>query len=253
MSRTLPGTTLVFFLVLTNWSLRAEEPLPTISVSGKAEIQVVPDEVLITAAVESRQQVLNDAVTDNDSRIRDVIRFLRESGVADTDIRTETMLIQPVMPPGNNPRQRMSQTAGKDQAKDLLKPIGYEVTRQFGITIKDLSRFEAIYQGLVARGINNVSGVEFRTSELRKHKDEARLRAVRAAREKATAMAGELNATLSGIKSIEEFSQGGFFGRNTMQNVVAAAPAGDSFVAGQIEIDATVDVVFYLGNSRFEQ
>ena len=54
-----------------------------------------------------------------------------------------------------------------------LTPIGYIARRQLSISLKDLTSFEAIYRGLIERGVNDVSGVQFFTSELRKHRDEA--------------------------------------------------------------------------------
>ena len=67
----------VLMTVMTAFSfstaLVADEPLPTVSVIGSAVVRVVPDEVVITAAVESRSKLLADAVKDNDSKISQVI------------------------------------------------------------------------------------------------------------------------------------------------------------------------------------
>ena len=79
-------------------------------------------------------------------------------------------------------------------------------------------------------------------------------KAVRAAKEKAQAMAGELGATLSAIKSISESRD--TFARTAMQNSISnpfgGEPAEETFAIGQIQINAAVDVVFYLGSPEMD-
>lgn len=257
-----------FGFVMTSSRLVAEEPQPTISVSGSAEVRVVPDEVMTTASVQSRARTLAEASKDNDDKIARVMEFLKTSGVEAKNIHTEYLGIEPIMRDRNRyGKQQMAvqsnmpaappRIESDDEELDaILVPAGYNVNRQFRIRITDLAKFEAIYRGLVEGGVNQVGGIQFNSSELRKHKDEARLQAVRAAREKATAMAGELGATIIAVKSIEESSPGRAANMNFMQNTVSD-PFGDSgegsFAAGQIQITANVNVVFYLGNAKMDK
>lgn len=240
----------------------AEEPKPTISVSGSAEIRVVPDEVVITAAVESRAKEVATACKDNETSIRSIVEFLKSSGVEDKHITTEYISIEPIMRrpvylgKGQAVQANANPFGGGDEAEEeaVVQPIGYLARRQFAITIVDLAKFEDLYCGLVGRGINRVSGIEFRSTNLREHRDLARLKAVRAAKEKAQAMAAELGATLAAIKSIGE--RGEAFGRSAMQNVssnpFADASPSEEFAIGQIQITAAVDVVFYLGSTELD-
>jgi uncharacterized protein YggE len=254
--------------VMNSSSLGAEEPQPTISVSGSAEIRVVPDEVMITASVQSRGRTLAEASKDNDSKIAQVMEFLKTSGVDAKNIHTEYLGIEPIMRDRNRyGKQQMAiqsnvpmppprAESDEEELEALLVPAGYNVTRQFRIRITDLSKFETIYRGLIEGGVNQVRGIQFNSSELRKHKDEARLQAVRAAREKATAMAGELGATIIAVKSIDESNPSRMSSMNFMQNSISE-PFGDSgdgsFAAGQIQITANVAVVFYLGKAKFDE
>lgn len=240
----------------------ADEPKPTISVSGSAEIRVVPDQVVITAAVESRAKEVATACKDNETRIRAIVQFLKSSGIEDKHIHTEYIAIDPIMRLRSYPRKAVQAQANlpnsnpfeETEEEQLEQPVGYLARRQFAITVVDLGKFEAIYQGLIERGINRVSGIEFRTSKLREHRDEARLKAVRAAKEKAQAMAGELGATLFAIKSIDESRD--TLARTAMQNSISnpfgGEPAEGTFAIGQIEINAAVDVVFYLGSPELD-
>ncbi|MCK5634348.1 MAG: SIMPL domain-containing protein, partial [Anaerolineales bacterium] len=110
-------------------------------------------------------------------------------------------------------------------------------------------------------GATNVHGIDFRTSELRKYRDQARALAVQAASEKAEAMAGELSISVGTPKSINEDHVGwwswygyGWWGSRyagMSQNVVqnASGPSSDfegAFAPGQISVNARVTVTFEL-------
>ncbi len=64
--------------------MNGQEPLPTISVSGSAEVRVVPDEVMITASVHSRAKTLAEASKDNGKKIEQASLFEPE-GIAAID------------------------------------------------------------------------------------------------------------------------------------------------------------------------
>jgi len=252
-----------------------EDTRSKISVSGTAKVQVKPDQVVFTFSIDSREKKIGDAVNDNDAKVKSVIEFLNTSDVESKNIRTQVISIRPIfdqaepkwkgqtfapaqqmsMPvpnlsPSNSPNAPAA-TPPADDKKDKIKPIGYTARRQLAITIDKLDSFEKIYRGLIERGVNDVSGISFRTTELRTHRDAARLKAVQAAREKAEAMSGQLGAKLASVFSINERNNTGW--RSPMQNSILAfegdAGSGDSVASGLIEISATVDVVFILGDT----
>ncbi len=240
---------------LASQSAHADDPMPTITVSGKAEIQVVPDHAVLTFSIDSRAQELDKTVADNDAKIQAVVNFLRESSVEQKHIKTERITIRPLVEQKGQGKAQIAQQAfnaaplpNRRRGEEQLVPIGYAASRQLQINIQQLEQFEMIYRGLIERGVNVVDGVKFQTSELRTHKDSARLKAIRAAREKATAMANELGATLAAVQTINENSGGGY--RYAFNNFSESLPAeGGEFSAGMIEITASVQVVFKLGNT----
>ena len=254
-----------------------DEPThPTISVTGNAEVRVVPDEAVLTFSIDSRNADLNAAVKDNDDRIKAVTAFLEESKIAAEDIRTEVITIRPIFEPAQNGWSKVVPTAvfpqGSNasllpavrppsakppQPRDKMakaKPIGYAARRSLSITIKDLKSFEDIYRGLIGKGVNDVGGIQFRTTELRKHRDAARLQAVKAAREKATAMAGELGATLSSVQTVIESNTPvrSSFIQNSISPADVFSESNSSIAAGVIEIKARVHVVFRLSNTELD-
>ncbi len=239
------------------------EDTPTISVSGTAEIRVVPDEGVLTFSIESRNEQLDAAVADNDQKIKAVIDFLKQSNVETNDIRTELINIRPVFDDrkvvypnkpfanqANAPAQIAMPPVRDKEA--ILKPVGYKARRQLSVSIKKLTDFEAIYRGVLKRGVNEINSMEFKTSELRKYKDQARSQAIIAAREKATALSGELGATLAGVHSIREDNSGFRFANNFQNSSFNAGGASGTMAAGMIEITATISVVFRLGNTDMD-
>ncbi len=130
------------------------------------------------------------------------------------------------------------------------------------ITLKETGKFERLVsQGLEA-GITHVHFIQFRTTELRKHRDVARALAIKAAREKATALASELGQRVGRAHRINEHGSGWFSpygfgwgnrwgGQGLTQNVVQSAggspEGGDgTFALGQITVTANVTVSFLL-------
>jgi uncharacterized protein YggE len=121
--------------------------------------------------------------------------------------------------------------------------------------------FEDLLTAVTEAGATNVHGIDFRTSELRKYRDQARALAVQAAGEKAEAMADVLSNSVGNTKSIYEDHVGwwswygyGWWGSRSggmSQNVVqnASGPSSDfdgAFAPGQISVNARVTVTFEL-------
>jgi uncharacterized protein len=226
--------------------LVAAEQQPSISVSGTAEIRVKPDEVNLRLAVESRDPALDAAVQDNDRRIAAVLKFLREAGIDAKDIQTDYVEIEPRYPSNHEDAQ--------------IVPKFYLVRRNLGIRLRKVAQFDDVLTGVLRSGANYVLGIDFRTTELRKHRDNARLQAMRAAKEKAAALAGELDAKVGKALTISEQTGGGWSswnGRqaygyaNAVQNSFqeaggGAAESDGNLSVGMISVTATVNVTFVL-------
>jgi uncharacterized protein YggE len=135
----------------------------------------------------------------------------------------------------------------------------YRVRKGITVTVKDTDILEKVLKGAIEAGANGIDGVQFRSTDLRKHKDQARLMAVQAAREKAVDMAGALGQKIGRPRTISEQPSNyngwggwwGYYGNVTAQNAVQnAGPAqdatGEVTALGQIRINAKVMVAFEL-------
>jgi hypothetical protein len=227
--------------------VRAEGPAQSrsVSVTGDAEVRVVPDEVVLTLGVETWDKDLGFAKGQNDQRVKHVMLLASEYGIDPQYVQTEYVNIEP--------RYNFEY-----EKRDF---IGYFVRKTVVVTLKDISRFEDFLTAALEGGVNYVHGVEFRTTELRKYRDQARSLAIKAAQEKAVALASELGEKLGRPTEIREdqmgwwSSYGSWWGQRwgglAAQNVVQQVgepPSGleGAVAPGQISVQARVTVRFEL-------
>jgi uncharacterized protein YggE len=219
----------------------------TISVNGEAEVLVVPDVITLTIGIETSSTRIAEAKSRNDELTSNVIQAAIAKSVTRDSIKTDYLHIEPRY---------------TDWREHYF--LGYYVQRNVVLELKNVARFEELLGVLLESGANYVHGIDFRTSELRKHRDQARALAIRAAREKAQALAAELGQAIGQPTTIGEgWSSwnssygsywGGHSGSNAMQNVVSNASSGSSEGSsptepGKIRVGARVDVTFELETS----
>lgn len=228
-------------------------PPPQISLSGSAEVKVAPDEIMLNVAVETRSETLEPARLENDQKIAAVLAFLKQSKIKDKDVQMDYINIQPDYNYNNS------------SSASHVKPVAYIVRKNLEIRLTDVAGFQNILTGLLTNGVNYVNGIDFRTTQLRKYRDQARAAAIRAAKEKATALTSELGAKLGKVTSINAYDNSGYSGNywgmnrgfngynNVAQNQTVAAGGGgvsdtadDTFAVGQISVSATVNVSFLI-------
>jgi uncharacterized protein YggE len=245
-NRVVPGGVLVLASAFLVPCARGDEASsrPTVSVSGSAEMKVPPDEIYLDLGVEVRHKDLDAGKAESDRKVAAVLASLRAAGAAEKDVQTDFLGIEP------NYDNDVSRTV----------PVTYTLQRSIGVRLRQVAEFEEVLTAALKAGANYVHGVEFRTSELRRHRDAARQLAVGAAREKAEALVKELGGRLGRVLSVSEsywggswtWSGGGWRGARfgqMYQNVVQTGegrgetPEGTLSV-GQIGVSATVSVTF---------
>ena len=222
-----------------------EESPRLITVNGEAEIKVTPDEVIITFGVESLAAKLEAAKTANDEIVARALEVARKRGIEDKYAQTDYFRVE-------------TEYDRKSGVGYVLE--GYWVRRNVVVTLRDLSKFEDLVSDMLEAGVNHVHGVDFRTTELRKHRDRARSLAIQAAREKATMLADALGQRIGRPRTISEGYAGwwSWYGRGwgpswrgrMSQNVIQEAPGrsegGGTLAPGQIAVTANVTVTFEL-------
>lgn len=224
-----------------------EQTKPQISVTGSAEVKVVPDQIYLQVGIETRDKDLQVAKKQNDDSISGALDFLKQKGVPEKNVKTDFISIEPVYPDrdsvGYSSRNsvKIDPETGEPVGKlSLTKPYYYIVRKSIGIMLTNVGSFDDVLGGLVTNGVNTVQGIDFRTSELRKYRDKARAMAVQAAKEKADAMAATLGVKVGKPFSINENDFGGYRswnGNNWQQALYQNGMNGSANAGGETESD----------------
>ena len=235
--------TILFALALTCLAplLFAQEALrpPLVSVNGSAVVRVVPDLADLEFQVEIRNADLNVARKQQAERSRKILEALRAAGVAESELQSSQVTITPSY-------------IDRRQETDQIR--FYIVSQTICCTVHDVKIVPDLTAAVITAGATGVRDINLRTSQLRKYRDEARGMAIRAAREKATALATELGVKVGKPYTISEGYNylGNVSAGNSMNNAQAAMDAapGDgaipAFAPGSISISANINVSFLI-------
>ena len=245
MNRALVILTVFFASVFTVRAQQPQHEVPKISVSGEAVVNVVPDKIIITLGIETWDKDIRNAKEKNNDILHDAISAIRRTGVADKDIQTDHLSIEP----------RYKDSYRKEEF------IGYFVRNSLAVTITKPENVEKLVTTVLEAGVNYIHGIDFQTTEFAKHREQARALALAAAKEKARKMAAVLDMRIGAPLQINESyggSNSGYWsgwggGRSAgmMQNVMQNIPSSSSEISGsvalgKIAIRANVGVTFAL-------
>lgn len=226
------------------FALAQSSPPPLVSTSGTAQVRVVPDLADLNFEVEVRHADLAIARKEQAERMAKLLTALRAAGVAENELQTSQVAIAP-------------DYTNRREETDKVK--FYSVSQTVCCTLHEVKKVPDVTASAISAGATTVSGACLRTSQLRKYRDEARAMAIKAAREKAVALAGELGAKVGKPYTITEGAANDWrssgYNRNNLQvqsnaaNDAAETPGDGSspaFAPGSISISASVDVAFLL-------
>ena len=255
--KNIPNILFIFVLIVILWfsptvnqestsaAIESHSETPRlITVTGDAEVRVVPDEVILNLGVETRDNNLYIAKDQNDKIVTRVLNIAKSYGIENRHIQIDYIYID----------ETCYYSCGSLDE--------YFVRKTITITLRDLDKFENLLTSVLDAGVTNVHGIEFRTTELRQHKDQARALAIQAAEEKAIALASELKQDIGNPTNIQENQVGWFSGysswwgywsnRSMAQNVIQEVGNSPSLTGngtaapGQISVTARITVTFEL-------
>lgn len=210
-----------------------------VTVSGQGEVSAAPDRARIDMAVEETKPDLKAAQADVNRIVRDYLAQARALGVKDEDISTAGLSI--------NAEYDYS-------AKDGRKFLGYRVTRNIQLVVRDLDRIGDYLQKATDAGINNISDPVLESSQADELQRQAMAKAAADAQAKARLLAETLGVKLGLVHDINaatEVTPPRPLPRMMAMaaNAQAAAPSGNEemgFAAGEIHIKATLTADFDL-------
>jgi hypothetical protein len=109
----------------------------TVTVTGEAEVKVVPDEVIVVFGVESIHKELAEVKKTNDQRVRNVLAAVQAAGVLSKNVQTDYINIEP--------DYRSSDSSAP-------KIVGYIERTTIVVTLTDLTKFEKLLTSTLEAG-----------------------------------------------------------------------------------------------------
>lgn len=234
---------LVGVISLVSFSCRAEyretgghtfierESPPMLSVTGTAEVSAPPDLVLIRMGAEKVAPQVADAQTQVNAAMRKAVETLRGAGVAEEDLQTSQLRIEPeyAEETENNQKQR--------------KQIGFRASNELDIRVHDLAKVASMIDAAVSAGVNKLEDVSFQLKDDRDLRREALKQAAEDARKKADALAASGGVKIVSIDGIDEgsveYGRQSLFGGSGGQSSPEEATV---LQAGRVRLNASVNV-----------
>ncbi len=206
--------------------------IPLITVEGTAIIYQAPDEVHYNFTVESEAKQIDTARKQNEIIVKEAIAYLMAKGVEKKYIQTQYMSV------------------GRNYQRNRKVYDGFIAKQTIFVCLRQLSNYDEISDGLLQKNIASLSGPTFKSSQISKLKDKARIKAMENAKSKAQLLAESLNQKVGKAKLISEVwfrsnrNSGAYASGNEVSSQIDFDELG--FAPGQLEIKAVVNVSFEL-------
>ncbi len=209
-------------------------PAQTVTLSIEGKVAQAPDIVDVSGGVVTTAPTAAAALADNATRMTAVVAAVRKAGIADRDIQTSGLSLQPQYKYANN------------EAPVLT---GYQATNTISLRIRKIDDAGKLIDTLVAQGANQISGPTFGIDKADAALDSARAQAVATGRARAELYAKAAGLRVRRLVSISEGS-GIEPGPRPMMMMaradkIAAAPP-TPVAPGEVVLGITVQMVYEL-------
>ena len=182
-----------------------------LSLTAEGQSRRTPDIALFNAGVVTQAVTATEALADNNRRMDRVIAALKRAGIAERDIQTSTISLQPRYSDPERDAQMLARSTGRPYVPptEAAKIIGYEARNTVQVRVRKLDEMGKIIDTLIGEGANQVDGPNFTLDEPREALDEARREAVAVGRQRAELYAQATGMRVARLLSVSE--GGGYY------------------------------------------
>jgi len=205
----------------------------TISVSGTGKVTLSPDTADIHLGVLASDRTVKAVRSRAAASMTAVIAALKKLGIADKDIQTSWVSLQPTYDynAGTNPP----------------RVTGYQFSNSVSVTLHDLDKVGDAIDDALAAGATTLDGITFRVADENAAESQARTAAMADAKAKAQALATAAGVSITGVASISETVAPTpypiFYGAAQAAGKDASTPVQP----GSTDISITVAVAYLIG------
>ncbi len=230
---------LTIVLAVTCAGAHAADPdVRPLSTNGTSTIQVTPDQMLWQVQVQNLDPAdAGQSAAQHQQEVAAVLKALKKLGIDEDSLQTTGMRLG-----------KKWDTRNRDRVF-----LGYEATTLVSFTLEDFSRYADTWITLAGFPEVAILGVQLDSSQRIRYRNEARVEAVKAARQKALDMAEALGVKLGPPLEVEEVMDPIMSPRlevaalsNSMISVGGAGSQEQNFAPGKIPVTVRVRCVFEL-------
>ena len=204
-----------------------------LDISATGTVSRVPDLAIISAGVVTKSTTATGAIADNAARMERVRSALKRAGIADKDIQTSSINLNPDYRYENNQPPVLT---------------GYQASNNVSVKFRDIRNSGKILDALVAEGANQINGPSLTIDKPQGAYDEARVKAIAAGRARAELYARALGMRVGRLVSVSE--GGGNYPRPPMPMAMMAkaerSDASTSIDPGSQDLEITLAMSFEL-------
>ncbi len=218
---------IVLFSSVQAYAHSDAETAPTIQVQGSGSVDVAPDAFSITFVVEQKGEGVSKLNKQVESDLNNVVDFLLKEGVESSQIQSMQVRLTPRYEP--TPQGH--------------RENGFVLSREVTFTHKKLEDYDKLIDGILSRGVTRIQKFDFVISDEASQYENALIKAVKDAKQRAILLSKELGVKLGHVVHISEF--GGPVPSVQPRYRMAQAEASAS-LPGQQSVSATVNVSFLI-------
>lgn len=203
----------------------------TITVTGNATLTLAADMAQIQIGAEIRGATVELAQAECGRIIAEVVKSLKENGVADKDVMTSYFNINTW-----NDFDKLTQ--------DGQPTVTYAVSSMLNVTVRDLSIIGKLIDDATKAGANSSYGITFQSSQSTEAYLKALGRAVEDARSKADVVAAAAGLMVGEIDSIDASGYDYAYGIMNSMDARSAVAEGTTIISGDVSVTASVKIVY---------
>jgi uncharacterized protein YggE len=224
------------------------KPANTISVSGEGKVTATPDLATVDIGVLTQGSTAADVTSQNNSKINKVIAFVKAQGIADADISTSQLSLQPQQSyPSMAPL-----VPGAASTPNVPTIAGYQGNQTVTVKVhgvdKDTSVLNKILDGAVTNGANEINDVSLSVEDPSGLQQQAQVKAIADAKQKAQVLAQEAGLSLGKVINVSETQPAVFapmpYAVNSAMSAGGTAAVAPNVQTGSQEVDETMTVTY---------
>jgi uncharacterized protein YggE len=203
----------------------------TITASGSGTVSAVPDQAIMSFGVTAQAKDAKRALDQVSAKADKVGSAIKGAGVADKDIQTANVSIDPQYADTSSPNPPI---------------VGYSASLSVTAKVRDLAALSDVIGVATKAGATNVSGPTFSIAEDSAAHANAVQKAVDDARRMAAAMAKATGRSVGDVVSVTSDGGGAVPPNPLLDGTLAAKSVGVPIQPGQLDVTTNVTVVFAL-------